>query len=602
MRQWISDCTQSHRTCAKGLHGIHKWPRRSHSSCPVRLIEIDSSTQPPNLRLVEFFAGIPPYLTLSHRWGVIQPIRTTSTNITHHKNSISLPLLPKTFADAIQIAQAVAVNYIWIDSICIIQDSKPDWTGQSEQMGMIYRNSICTLAATDAHLDGDEDGGLFMDSDVLPFTVSLKNNLDLKYGRVRSDPEHPAKMVYTLNEKAVDIAGESETAWERSLFTVKPNLSSFEASIELSQWNSRAWIFQERMLSTRLLYFTKEQIFWECAEQIKSEYDVGKSTTETASHPEIEGGAGRLHTALRHMDNPQDDASCLGTKSGDGAAFSELWDEHRTFRLWWLLVERYSASKLTYNTDKWYAIAGLSSILERTFRCRNYIGIWGRAVGAGILWHARDEALRPYEDYRAPTWSWLGVNGAVSFAYRDDCYLGYAQRVRPLFSASFGEQEVESDIFEPGILRLSCPSKRATISMQRLDELHFSEFTGRHDHDPAAWQAFDSLSHGKSQLELSREFRFHALPSRTRFLTEDGRVIGWAVMDSDRHDAAVEVLCAAIALRKLNNHRSPEQEIVECVLLVNHPSRPGFHLRVGRGRIVEYGWLVTCETQTHRVV
>jgi Heterokaryon incompatibility protein (HET) len=572
----------------------------------MRLIEIESSTVPPSLRLVEFAKDFPAYITLSHRWGSPQPFKTTQASLSAHSMSIPFTRLPKTFTDAINVAQALAVKYIWIDSICIVQDSQDDWRRQSEQMGSIYQMSLCTLAAIDAHVDGDEDRGLFVDRDMLPFSVLLENTYKFQYNEALPDPNVPTNTTYKLNSNAIDVKKESASAWKSSQFTLKPNLTTFEMSVELSEWNCRAWIFQERMLSTRVLYFTKEQIFWECAEHTTSEHAEQITAERGSNSAEVVEGSDRLHTALRRIHNFQDEASSVADDARYGASFFDLWDEYQRFKVWWVLVERYSASQLTYNTDKWYAIAGLCSILQSHFQSTIHAGVWENAAGAGILWHARDEALRAYKGYHAPSWSWLGLEGAVKFTYKDESYTGYVQKVKPLYqNASFSTTDPEPD-HGPGsfygTLSLSCPSRRAGISSQRLSEFLFNESTGRHDQDPPAWKVFHDISHGKSQLELSKEFRSQNLPSRTQFLTgHDGRAIGWVVMDFDEQTAS-EVVCAAIALRILNNYRTSEQHIVECVVLINNPSEPHSYRRVGRGRIVEYGWLATCTTQLFQII
>lgn len=584
---------------------------RSTTSYPVRLIELESSTTSPSLRLVEFTKDFPSYMTLSHRWGSPQPFKTTKANFSAHCRSIPFIHLPKTFTDAFSAAQALAVKYIWIDSICIIQDSQDDWRKQSEQMGSIYQMSHCTLAAIDANTDGDKDKGLFLDWDELPFSVRLENEFKVQYNNAIPDPNNPTKMIYKLNQNPIDAEVQSALAWETSHLTLKPSLTPFEMLVELSEWNSRAWIFQERMLSTRLLYFTREQIFWECAEHVTSERITPKRTEprvieQGSSFEEAVEGTERLHRALRSLHDFHGTASAFADDPRHGASFHDLWDEYQIFKVWWILVERYSASKLTYDTDKWYAIAGLCSILQSRFQSTIHEGIWRNAIGAGILWHAPDEALRAYDGYHSPSWSWLGINGAVKFAYKDDSYTGYVQKVKPLYeNASFSTTDtrpgnVPGSLYEA--LSLSCPSREATISSQRFSDFVFNESTGGHEHDPPAWKFFHDISHGKSQLELSKEYRSQNLPSRTQLLIgDDDRAIGWVVMDFDEHTAS-EIMCVAIALRQLNNHRTAEQHIVECIVVIKDLTEPHSYRRVGRGRIVEYGWLATCTTRAFQII
>ncbi|KAF1964057.1 HET-domain-containing protein, partial [Bimuria novae-zelandiae CBS 107.79] len=63
------------------------------------------------------------------------------------RSGITIEELPPTFRDAINIVRRIGYRYIWIDSLCIFQDSLDDWTHESRKIGHIYRGSICTIAA-----------------------------------------------------------------------------------------------------------------------------------------------------------------------------------------------------------------------------------------------------------------------------------------------------------------------------------------------------------------------------------------------------------------------------------------------------------------------
>ncbi len=105
------------------------------------------------------------YLTLSHCWGSFMPKRLLKSTLEPMKRSIRFDELSKTFQDALAVTRQLGMRYIWIDSLCIIQDSDEDWRRESAQMGHIYASSHCNLAATSA-ADGSE--GLFFDRDTLP--------------------------------------------------------------------------------------------------------------------------------------------------------------------------------------------------------------------------------------------------------------------------------------------------------------------------------------------------------------------------------------------------------------------------------------------------
>jgi hypothetical protein len=103
------------------------------------------------------------YNALSHCWGSGQPIiRTVKDNIAElRKNGIALGDLPRTFQDAVEICRRLGVKYVWIDSLCIIQNDSQDWHNQAPRMASVYKNSFITIAASKAH---DPSEGCFSDT------------------------------------------------------------------------------------------------------------------------------------------------------------------------------------------------------------------------------------------------------------------------------------------------------------------------------------------------------------------------------------------------------------------------------------------------------
>lgn len=80
------------------------------------------------------------YICLSHKWGAFKPIQTTKNNMAHHITGIPWMTLPPTFRDAVKITRFLGVRYLWIDSLCIVQDDHDDWVTQSAQMADIFGN------------------------------------------------------------------------------------------------------------------------------------------------------------------------------------------------------------------------------------------------------------------------------------------------------------------------------------------------------------------------------------------------------------------------------------------------------------------------------
>jgi hypothetical protein len=99
------------------------------------------------------------YMTLSHCYGTGQDVlRTTTHTLKGFEESIPWSDLPKTFQDAVNLTRALGVRWLWIDSLCILQDSASEKAEESNKLGGIFGNSYLTLAATSA---SDSREGLF---------------------------------------------------------------------------------------------------------------------------------------------------------------------------------------------------------------------------------------------------------------------------------------------------------------------------------------------------------------------------------------------------------------------------------------------------------
>jgi Heterokaryon incompatibility protein (HET) len=242
--QWLSNCVQNHPECCT---------LPSESWFPTRLIDLGppSSNFTPRLIIThehpafQVFANSPRikglsrpvYATLSHCWGKLQPLKLLTSNIDDMKQSFSMDLVPKTFADAFLVAKDLGIQFIWIDSLCIIQDSRGDWLKESAMMGTVYGAAHLNIAATGV-VDGSE-GLLF-----------------------NHDPRYAAPTQISIG-------------WEglpEKLYLVIEDKKAWGNRFEDFPLCQRAWILQERILAPRILHFTKEQYIWECRRHVLSEF------------------------------------------------------------------------------------------------------------------------------------------------------------------------------------------------------------------------------------------------------------------------------------------------------------------------------------------
>jgi hypothetical protein len=158
------------------------------------------------------------YACLSHCWGSnVQPIKLNEENQQRLKDGLPRSELPQTFREAAEIRDWVGIRYLWIDSLCIFQDSDDDWLREAAQMPNIYRNALLTVGAACAV---DSTSGLFSARDKFITTVP-----------------------YCIQESD----GRSKKSSELRAI-VDPWL--WEEEVELSVWNSRAWVLQVTIWST----------------------------------------------------------------------------------------------------------------------------------------------------------------------------------------------------------------------------------------------------------------------------------------------------------------------------------------------------------------
>ncbi|KAH7349040.1 heterokaryon incompatibility protein-domain-containing protein, partial [Pyrenochaeta sp. MPI-SDFR-AT-0127] len=141
-KQWIEACT----SCQNPHSGCKPYGDNARP-LPKRVIDVGVCDQDPLSLHVSQDIETGRYVALSHCWGSkANPTLTTTENYEGYIKEIPLPL-SKTFMDAIHVVRALGVRYLWIDSVCIIQDSPKDWSEQAPQMATIYGNAYCTISA-----------------------------------------------------------------------------------------------------------------------------------------------------------------------------------------------------------------------------------------------------------------------------------------------------------------------------------------------------------------------------------------------------------------------------------------------------------------------
>jgi hypothetical protein len=276
--------------------------------------------------------------------------------------------LPPTIRDAVRTARELDIRYLWIDALCIIQDSEDDKIKELAKMQEYYKNSLLVIQPT----------GL----------MSVQESF---LGEARTQPE-PTNRV--LEQLGIERSRTLEIPF------ITPDRRSDKVTLEIypgmpEPLNFRGWVLQEQLLCHRILIFPGSGgIVWQCDELETSE---GKVYT---SHIDVKQTLGRARlplspTALSHTNAPQ-----LTT--------DEIMDA------WKGVVNDYSNRNLTHSDDKLVAIAALAE--EFGQRYDNQLGAylaghWRTTLLGSLFWIVLYYSAAP--KFRAPSWSWAAVDHAV---------------------------------------------------------------------------------------------------------------------------------------------------------------------------------------------
>ncbi|KAK3347106.1 heterokaryon incompatibility protein-domain-containing protein [Lasiosphaeria hispida] len=376
IQKWTHDCNSHHPECHAS---------RRTDFMPSRTLELDPAAQTYRLVLATEVPRGTRYITLSHCWGSLagrtDVLMLTRTTLPQLRTARPVASLPPTFQDAFDIAARFRIRHLWIDRLCIVQDSAADWAAEAASMHDIYKHPYLNVSALGA---SDDQGGCFRTRDpatMAPAAVRLRTACD----GISDD--------YALRR---DAAGPE---WYNE-WLAQPLIR-------------RAWIVQERLLPARVLHFGSRQVFWECMTVRACE----TSPRYLWDGPPLEremgdaaGAGGAAREWKRLIEIPNFPADSLGSRA---ARLLAEWGEH---------VAVYSGCKLTVAGDRLVALSGLARDMQQrlegvgvssTAYCA---GLWKCDLPGSLLWHKRPGHVPPAPPtaYRAPSWSWAAVDGGVS--------------------------------------------------------------------------------------------------------------------------------------------------------------------------------------------
>jgi hypothetical protein len=305
--------------------------------------------------LSETCGQLSEYTTLSHCWAEAQIITTTKATFLSRMKQITWMSLSKTFQDAIIITHKLGLRFIWIDSLCIIQDDILDWETESKKMASIYESSKVTIAAAKSH---DGKGGCFVRGRIFPVT-----------------DENTGLDVFTRQ-------GPSHHGFEDDSWFNRTTLPLF----------SRAWTFQEELLATRVLYYCPEEIVFQC--KTKLDCQCGNLAHELSSRSFVTSKQRYNEVIL-------------------------IGDEMKSVELQWCrIVRQYSARHLTKEKDRLPALSGLTGAFKQRGLGNYVAGLWSGNLPLWLSWTIFGSPLSKYASaYVAPSWSWASILSGTQVLY-----------------------------------------------------------------------------------------------------------------------------------------------------------------------------------------
>ncbi|KAH7074989.1 heterokaryon incompatibility protein-domain-containing protein [Paraphoma chrysanthemicola] len=302
--------------------------------------------------------GYAPYAALSYVWGKGEKYRTMLGNVMRHRTHGGLEAimhkLPQAIQDAIALVPTLGLRYLWVDSLCIVQDSARSWKLNAYNMDLIYGQATLTICGADGE-DGTE-------------------GLRAMHRNKHNSAQHTAEVLPGC----------------RLMLTKPP-----ESAIRRTIWDSRAWTFQERLLSPRTLIFVDGRVYFQCR-------STGMSEDIVADY----GGAG---WSLDLVNAPLQILRQVDRKP--------LWVYNKA-------VELYTRRALTKSADILAAFSGMYKMLECKMNGPFVFGLPTSHFDLALLWQSERAATRrviPKEDAAKlseserdfPSWAWCGWEGSA---------------------------------------------------------------------------------------------------------------------------------------------------------------------------------------------
>lgn len=371
IRSWLELCNETHA----------KYSRPSPNFVPLRLVDVSLHSSPHGFSCKVFLVSREApvrYAALSYCWGGNLQFRLSSTYIACAQAGLPTELLPQTIQGAIRVTRELGIDYLWVDSLSILQDDEVEKMNQIAQMSQIFEGAYITIAASQASRGSDG------------FLSSLNS-----HGLTCKVP-----VTYPTGDKMM-----------RSI------VKNTYHKISEEPLTQRGWTLQETCLSRRSISFENGHLHWYCIESTESNCTgVPLMSLSSGFDPSV-GHIQPHHGTFRRM----------------AKSLKRRWTRrYPFFRLhlptewqlsdWTWFVKYYSGRRLTYDSDKLLAINAIAERFSQTRSWGRYLaGIWVKDLLRQCTWETWNRDAQPKARISGvPSWSWASCPHEVRWRFSDE--------------------------------------------------------------------------------------------------------------------------------------------------------------------------------------
>lgn len=337
-------------------------------------------TQNPRLYVTKGETGL--WAALSYCWGGSSAFVLKSTNIDQFRTGeFSTDNYPPTLMDAVFITRKLKIQYLWIDSLCIMQDSPEDWAQESARMKDVYGGAMLTIVAMGS---STVEAGMLRDR--------------------------------SISTEVCMIEWKSTKTTSGSNVFIRPFSSSLDSDMSPEPVSKRGWTLQENLLSPRTLSYGSDQMAWQCQE----------CETSECGRPILADKRGRDKWFIQSLliFRPS-----IGKRAGHASVrfllhftprgwLSPLYHYKviygNIYSQWYAIVAQFCARNLTMKSDAFPALSGLAAMFQNPLHDQYCGGLWRYDMIRGLLWERwpfpngkvpRQADLSRAAHHKSPSWS-----------------------------------------------------------------------------------------------------------------------------------------------------------------------------------------------------